>query len=614
MAALLLCVANAYAQTKIPAQILKTLRKDHPRLLVTSGKDFDDLKVRVKEDAFLKRSMTVLQKKADDMLRQPPAPYTLVPSKYLLNTARSVLDCSYTLGLVYRLTGDRRYADRLWKELDHAAHFNDWDPDHFLGTAELTHAFAIAYDWLFDVWTNEQKRVIKQAITDRGLASGFLYYHGLSRAFNWAAVTHNWNQVCNGSMAMGALAIADEEPKFCEAILQQALKRIPGAMEHYGPDGGWNEGPVYIAFALKYNVALLACLESALGTDFGLSNIKGFSSTGRFVLAMSGATGRTFNYSDAVPRVITMPELFWLARKFDQPELAAYQQQWTDHRTPVEMLWYTNKFSKTAEPLPLNQYFRSAEVATLRSAWNDSTALFVGFKAGENGVNHGHLDIGSFVLEKNAKRWVVDLAGDSYNLPGYFNGGKKQDAPRYRYYRLSTEGHNTLVVKQGADANQNVSAFVRIDSFSGSGNRPFGLMDMSAAYQPAVKSARRGIAMIDNEQVLVQDELVADHPLDVYWLVHTPALITLSRDKRTALLRIGDEKLEVQILSPAKGRFEILDAQPLLNEPLSTGNGSNEGIRRLAVHLKNAKQERIAIIFRSPSSHPEIQLKALSAW
>ena len=54
------------------------------------------------------------------------------------------------LGLLYRLEGKPAYAERAWQELDAAAHFPDWNPRHFLDTAEMTHAFAVAYDWLYD--------------------------------------------------------------------------------------------------------------------------------------------------------------------------------------------------------------------------------------------------------------------------------------------------------------------------------------------------------------------------------------------------------------------------------------------------------------------------------
>ena len=74
----------------------------------------------------------------------------------------------YVLGLLYRLEGKPAYAERAWQELDAAARFPDWNPRHFLDTAEMTHAFAVAYDWLYDSWTPEQRALLRQAMVGEG--------------------------------------------------------------------------------------------------------------------------------------------------------------------------------------------------------------------------------------------------------------------------------------------------------------------------------------------------------------------------------------------------------------------------------------------------------------
>ena len=63
-----------------------------------------------------------------------------------LFVSRSVLDRVYTLAYAHRLRGGVAYRDRLWRELDAVAAFKDWNPPHFLDTAEMTHAVAVGYD------------------------------------------------------------------------------------------------------------------------------------------------------------------------------------------------------------------------------------------------------------------------------------------------------------------------------------------------------------------------------------------------------------------------------------------------------------------------------------
>ena len=53
-------------------------------------------------------------------------------------------------------------------------------------------------------------------------------------------------------------------------------------------------------------------------------------------------------------------------------------------------------------------------VCLMRTSWKDPEALFIGFKAGSPSVNHGHMDIGSFIAEANGVRWAVDLGSQNY--------------------------------------------------------------------------------------------------------------------------------------------------------------------------------------------------------
>ena len=79
---------------------------------------------------------------------------------------------SYTLAMAYRLHGDRRYVDRLWQELQTVAGFPDFNPRHFLDTAEMTHALAIAYDWLYDHWSEPQRADDSQGDRRAGAEAG----------------------------------------------------------------------------------------------------------------------------------------------------------------------------------------------------------------------------------------------------------------------------------------------------------------------------------------------------------------------------------------------------------------------------------------------------------
>ena len=84
------------------------------------------------------------------------APYRPCHSEYKLErprglrrqVSRRVVDRVTTLALMYRITVREPYLRRALAELHAAAAFRDWNPPVFTDTAEMTHAFAIGYDWL----------------------------------------------------------------------------------------------------------------------------------------------------------------------------------------------------------------------------------------------------------------------------------------------------------------------------------------------------------------------------------------------------------------------------------------------------------------------------------
>ena len=605
-AALLFCGKAVFAADHLPIpsaeEILSHLDKSHPRLLVNSN-DFARLTQAVKTDATLAAWFIKIQKDADKILPQTPSKYELTDGVRLLSVSRSVVNRIYNLSLVYRLTGDKRYADRAWTELKAVGEFESWHPKHFLDTAEMTHAVAIGYDWLYDYWTPEQRKFLRQAIVEKGLIPALDVHH---KKNGWAATAFNWNQVCNGGIGMGALAIADEEPKLAGEFLEDALNSIQIAMKTYAPDGAWPEGPGYWDYATSYNVFLLAALESALHTDFGLSQLPGFALAGDFPIYMTSPINRTFNFADAHDKIGAPPELFWLAQKFNRPDYADFAMKRATG-SPFELIWSHPLNASTTKTPSLDKYFRHAEVVSLRGSWTDSNATFVAFKAGSPKVNHSHLDLGSFVLDAEGERWATDLAGDNYNLPAYFGN------QRWTYYRLRAEGHNTLVLNPGAGPDQNLPAETKIIRFRSTLTNSFGITDLTPAYQSEAQHVQRGIALINRSQVIIQDEIQADKPADLWWFMHTAAEITLHG--HTATLTIGKKKMTARILSPADATFTTMRDEPLPTSPHPKGQADDSAHEKLAIHLPNTKNLTLTVYLTpGPINKTPPKVKPLQDW
>ncbi len=578
--------------------LFQTLKEKHPRLLV-QPEDFARIRRLVNEDERASTWYQSLKKEAEEILEAPASTYVIPDGLRLLRTSRTVLRRVYTLGLLYRLgEGDSSYLERLWQEVEAAANFHDWNPRHFLDTAEMSHALAIAYDWLYDSWSESQKQVLRKAVMTHGLLPAWAAYQGESEHGWWTSVGHNWNQVCNGGIGAAALAIAEADPAFTSKVLHEALIRIPEAMVHYGPDGGWNEGPGYWHYATSYNVLILAALESALGTDFGLSNIEGFSKAGSFPIFMTGPTGKTFNFADGGEGTIRASEMFWLAKKFQRPEYAAYQARHA-HGSALDLLWFDPTIAdQNVVDRPLDAYYRGLEVVTLRSSWIDPDAFFVGFKAGDNKANHSNLDVGTFVLEAFGERWAVDLGADDYNLPQYFDAGR--EGTRWTYYRMRAEGHNTLLVDPDRRPDQDPSSSASVRCFLTEPRQAWALADLSTVYRRNPHSVERKITLLrgDPPRVLIEDRVETKDPVAVWWFLHTPAEIRLEQEGRRAILVLGEKKLLVELASWPEARFVAMNARPLPTSPDPAGQSTNDGIRKLAIQVAGATEASLKVVIQ----------------
>ncbi len=111
----------------------------------------------------------------------------------------------------------------------------------------MTAAFAYGYDWLHDVWTDDQLASLRSTMIEFGLSLGVQAYTNMNCGWWSNDIQGNWNCVCNSGLTMGALAILGEDTTgTAEQIL--ALS-IPNAQTNcvfgVSSDGTWSETANY---------------------------------------------------------------------------------------------------------------------------------------------------------------------------------------------------------------------------------------------------------------------------------------------------------------------------------------------------------------------------------
>jgi hypothetical protein len=570
-----------------------------------------------------KDTLRRVTRRAEELLALPPKQREFEPGRpVMLPTSREVLERVQTLGTIRLLTGDARFAARAVSEIIAACAQPDWNPAHFLDTAEMGHAIGIGLDWFGDAMTPQQRVEVVEALLRKAVQPGFEQFQ--SRSF-WTTATHNWNIVCNGGLAIAALALRDEPGEAGEAarrLLPLTLDSVRSGFGSFAPDGGWVEGPAYWDYATRYAVYLLAALESAGVDDRGLGRTTGLAETGRFFLHMTGPTGLLFNFADSQETTRRSPHRHWLARRYDRPAESGHELRRTGSvrastaadpavdsnvvargsTRAMQAAWFPERIALPGEAgEPRDALFKGAQVATFRSSWDDPRALFLACKGGSNAVNHAHLDLGTFVLDFGGERFALDLGPDDYALPGYFS-----KAQRFTYLRNASASHNLLLAdgaSQPADAQAPIALFRTTPGFAAA------VVDLDAA-NPALRH-RRGFALIDRQWALIVDEIAPRSPVTAAWQMHTAATPTLAG--AAAVLRRGEASLAMRILAPGNAAFaaEPTEAPPPQNP--------NKSVTRLVARLGRLEQPtRVAVAFGASDAVParveDLARRPLTQW
>lgn len=184
--------------------------RSHPRLMAP-GYMWKCLPQRIAHDGYLTLMNDSVFVNATTWYEFPPTNYSIdggYAGSGILDVAREVQRRVRAWAYAYRITGDKKWVTRTWTELQVASGNTSqpfgqgpaplpdqhWNPAHFLDTGEMTTAFAIGYDWLYDAWTDEQRQAIKWSIIRFGLTPGLQAYNG-DLAIGWWQNNGfgNWN-------------------------------------------------------------------------------------------------------------------------------------------------------------------------------------------------------------------------------------------------------------------------------------------------------------------------------------------------------------------------------------------------------------------------------------
>ena len=542
--------------------IKKNISKKHPRLILTP-KIEKDLKKKLKSDPLVQAYYQYLQNEAAKILEEPLLKRELIGFR-LLSVSRRMAERMGVLCMVYRMDKDPEILTRIDEELNAVCAFSDWNPQHFLDIAEMSFAVALALDWVGKALPQQTVDIAKSSLIEKGLKPSF---NETGTRMFWINSSNNWNAVCHGGMIAAALAIAERDPELAAKTIARALEKLPNSLKEYAPDGIYPEGPGYWGYGTSYSVLASEMLNTALGSDFGISKSPGFLESANFRLLATAPSGEYFNFADSDGRkggggsVL----LTWFAAQtgdeiyLDKPFL---EDPANAGRLAGPGLVWLSQFKQTGTgELPLEWHGKGRNpLAFFRGGKEDARQYYLAVKGGSANISHGNMDAGTFIFELDGVRWVIDPGNQPYyplNRIGFNLSGHCQDCPRWTLLTKRNTGHSTITVN---DARFFVKAHAPITDFK-TGEKPEVTIDMTEIFGKNLASLHRKFIKESNQSFIIEDQFeINDSTRTITWALMTVAQVIPV--KNGAVLKQDGKELKLSILTPGDLEVSVISLDP----------------------------------------------------
>jgi len=437
-----------------------------------------------------------------------------------------------------------------------------------LGSAALGATFAEILHVLGEKLEDEVKERVAQEIEKRIFQNFWNYKH----LDSWKTVRMNWNHVCNGEVIRTALYQLDN-PNILAHFTHAAIQNLTYALDGFTDDGGCEEGPGYWNYGFGHFLYVAYALYLKTNGELNLMNDEKIRKICEYPIAahISGQYRSTFadsSHGYISPRIamiinefFEMPQLYALCRTHSDGslrlngmhELAMYKGQKSDGTVDNRDYLLPDLGQVKLRGVP------GKEQLTLMAI------------AGNNGVPHNHNDIGSFIVHKYDKIFLVDPGAPLYTR-------KTFSSRRYEIVFCNSIGHSVPLIngKQQAPGSQYYGT-LKVENLNGKGKKRV-VIDMTHAYpKGTVKQLVRTFTLDSESNKLLLE--------DTYQFDETPgsleeAFITfedaeLSQDGQSVKIGNSDNNVKLSAID-TPGKFS---AQKLVEE--SKEGRTNEVIKRI---------------------------------
>jgi hypothetical protein len=274
--------------------------------------------------------------------------------------------------------------------------------------------------------------------------------------FGWTRSADNTNAVCHQGV-IGAALLVEDDAILLARMLFQAKKYLSVYLGGFGKDGGCPEGPGYWQYGFGRFCVLNEQLETR--TNGRLSLIEGdekISAIARYGPSVALNNFHFANFSDSPQTGSIKPSLLhYLGERLDDDffRIRAYAGYQHLHRTGLNFqtqrcdLFYLGRLflhcpqdlSREVEVGYEDVYLPDTGIVVAHG--QDTAGNFWDFaaKGGHNAEMHNHNDCGSYILNINGTRLIVEIGAPEY-ARDYFR------ERRYEHIAARTLGHSLPIV------------------------------------------------------------------------------------------------------------------------------------------------------------------------
>ncbi len=448
---------------------------------------------------------------------------------FVSKAASRILDAA----MVGLITEERRYTDdalaqimalfdpEQWPEWSDQAHLNvglNADLRH----GQLVLPIALAYDWLYNQMTKEERDAIIEGLDRCAITP---YKKGFEAKEHWSRRRSNWLTVVLGGFGIAGMALGPDHPDSA-LLVANSLPQMESYLDILGPEGEFNESVQYagsMSFVVRY---FMAMHYASGGRDdpFERHSLDRFY---EWYMLMTFPPGRVAGFGDPgadMPPVVVPAAA--VASATQNPQLQWFYEQYhnkmlTSHRIrPLELLYYDASLpSKSPEGvLPLGRaYHAQGHLVSSRSSWDPvSTTSVVYGKAGREAY-HGHADWGQLCIDGYGERLVVDLGSP----PGYPKSHTE------RYYNYQQFGHNVFVFGKNETGGVSLREKGRYgktvwSEFDGEKGAAWN-MDLSHVYDEGATVRRRVVHLLPRVAVVLDEARLPEAmPISLRWHLSGP--------------------------------------------------------------------------------------------